>query len=444
MGGGTPGGRDIFIFHRACCSGVYLSEEDERALSGERGGPVAAAYRVLVAVGEFLGAKRLIPISSAHLSGVNYANMGEEGLEFLERFSASAKVSVHTTVNPCGADLYDPPSYVPRDFLERQRRIREAYLRMGCVESFTCAPYELENAPPPGSHVSWAESSAAIFANSELGLYTNRESGLSALAAAVAGKTPEGGMHLEENRVPGYALRVDPSAVADYLDYQLAAYYAASRTSSDVIAFIGPSRPSRPVIKLMSAAIGAAGPSSMFVFSDSAPRDAEVEVLSAEDLARLRREMVGSGPIDPSESIGILGCPFYGRDELERVAAELAGWRHSPRLFIQTSRAIESSVGSLADSIRGSGATLLRCACYPLAPVDAWMGASRIYADSIKAVHYLRKRGVDAYLRDRAEILRSFARGPARRSLDGHGLGQVPGAIYLRPPGERQVVREEL
>ncbi|MGC8555861.1 MAG: aconitase X catalytic domain-containing protein [Conexivisphaera sp.] len=387
-----------------------LSREEERALSGEMGETVAAAYRVLVAVGELLGARRLIPISSAHLSGVNYANMGDAGLEFLERFSASARVSVRTTVNPCGADLYDPPVHVPRDFLDKQARIRDAYLRMGCVDSFTCAPYELENLPPPGSHVSWAESSAAIFANSELGLVTNRESGISALAAAIAGKTPEGGMHLEANRVPGYALRVDPAAIDDvHLDYQLMAYYAASRTSADVIAFVGPRRPPRSVVKLMAAAVGAAGPSSMFVFADSAPAGAEVESLSREDLARLRRDASGSGPVERDGSMAILGCPFYGPDELRALADELRGRRISPALFVQISRGVEGSAPRAADAVRGSGATLLRCACYPLAPAEEWLGARTVYADSMKAVHYLRKRGVNAYLRGRDEIIGSFS-----------------------------------
>ncbi|MFP3283424.1 MAG: aconitase X [Nitrososphaeria archaeon] len=397
---------------------MYLSAEEERALSGEMGGALAAAYRVLVAVGELLGAGRLIPVASAHLSGVNYANIGDPGLDFLEGFSASARVSVPTTVNPCGADLYDPPSHVPREFLGRQRRIRDAYLRMGCSESFTCAPYELENSPPPGSHVSWAESSAAVFANSELGLYTNRESGVSALAAAIAGRTPEGGMHLDENRAPGYALEVDPAAPAisgSYLDHQLIAYYAASRTSADVIALVGPRRPPRPAMKLMAAAVGAAGPSSMFVFSDSPPPGVEVERLTPEDLGRLRREMSGPGPIDVRGSMAILGCPFYGREELSLVAGALGNGaaRSSPRLFVQTSRAIESAAPSAAASIRGSGATLLRCACYPLSPADEWLGASAIYADSMKAVHYLRKRGANAYLRDSREILAAFSRSGA-------------------------------
>jgi len=391
---------------------VDLTREEERAASGEMGEALAAAYRVLLAVGELLGAKRLISISSAHLSGVNYANIGDPGLEFLERFSASARVSVPTTVNPCGADLYDPPGHVPREFLEKQLTIRDAYLRMGCAESFTCAPYELESLQPPGSHVSWAESSAAIFANSELGLITNRESGISALASAIAGRTPEGGMHLAENRAPRYALRVDGAALKDggpsYLDYQLIAYYAASRTSADVMALVGIERPTRSVVKLMAAAVGAAGPSSMFVFSDSPPRDAEVESLSRDDLVNLKREMSGSGSIEVSGAMAILGCPFYGAEELSTVAAALEGRRSSPRLFVQTSRAVELSAPRTAAAIGRSGATLLRCACYPLSPADEWLNASTVYTDSMKAVHYMRKRGVNAYLRSAAEILKGF------------------------------------
>jgi predicted aconitase len=219
-------------------------------------------------------------------------------------------------------------------------------------------------------------------------------------------------MHLVENRAPRYALRVDGAALKDggpsYLDYQLIAYYAASRTSADVMALVGIERPTRSVVKLMAAAVGAAGPSSMFVFSDSPPRDAEVESLSRDDLVNLKREMSGSGSIEVSGAMAILGCPFYGAEELSTVAAALEGRRSSPRLFVQTSRAVELSAPRTAAAIGRSGATLLRCACYPLSPADEWLNASTVYTDSMKAVHYMRKRGVNAYLRSAAEILKGF------------------------------------
>src|SRR5712692_6158627 len=63
------------------------------------------ALRILRTLGDLYGAKRLLPITSAHVSGVSYKMIGDAGLEFLEDFARDAKVAVPTTVNPLGTDL---------------------------------------------------------------------------------------------------------------------------------------------------------------------------------------------------------------------------------------------------------------------------------------------------------------------------------------------------
>ena len=94
---------------------MYLTNREEKALQGEYGEAMAASYRVLLSLGEYLGADRLIPIYSSHVSGVNYANIGEEGLEFLKAISKDGKVSVKTTLNPCGIEMHNPGSLNPPD-----------------------------------------------------------------------------------------------------------------------------------------------------------------------------------------------------------------------------------------------------------------------------------------------------------------------------------------
>ena len=61
---------------------------------------------------------------------------------------------------------------------------------MGTIPSFSCIPYEIFDIPGRGSIVSFAESNAAVFSNSMLGLLTNKESSLSALASSIIGKVP--------------------------------------------------------------------------------------------------------------------------------------------------------------------------------------------------------------------------------------------------------------
>ncbi len=183
---------------------MYLDRIDERILNGEYGEAKRLALKILVSIGEALGAEKLIPISHAHISGVSYFNIGDEGLEFLEDMLVKgAKTLVFTTANPYSIAIHESyTKYYSSDIVEKQKKIVDILIRIGVApNSFTCIPYKIRR-PIYGEHVAWAESSAVIYANSILGVYTNRESGVSALMASIIGKTYYAGMHIDENRTP--------------------------------------------------------------------------------------------------------------------------------------------------------------------------------------------------------------------------------------------------
>src|SRR5690242_2523178 len=180
---------------------MELSRDEEQALDGEAGEAIALAYKILAAIGEATGAKKLIPIKWSHLSGVNYNTIGDAGVQFLEKFSSTAKVLVKTTVNPMGYDRNHTEG-ISDKFQEKQTKIIKAYDKIGATPSFTCTPYEVFEMPKKGTAVSFAESNAAVFSNSLLGLMTNKESALSALASSVTGKAPLSDLRLEEARNP--------------------------------------------------------------------------------------------------------------------------------------------------------------------------------------------------------------------------------------------------
>jgi predicted aconitase len=77
-----------------------------------------------------------------------------------------------------------------------------AFETMGVVTTCSCTPYLFGNLPRFGEHIAWSESSAVCYANAVLGARTNREGGPSALAAALTGRTPAYGYHLDANRRP--------------------------------------------------------------------------------------------------------------------------------------------------------------------------------------------------------------------------------------------------
>ncbi|MEM4235218.1 MAG: aconitase X, partial [Candidatus Methanomethylicaceae archaeon] len=183
---------------------MYLSREEERMLSGEEGLAVQKAMQLLTALGEVFGAERMVKIESAQIAGVSYGNIGDAGMEFLEDWAdLGGKVRVKSTLNPAGMDLDKWKEMgIDDEYYQRQMRILKAFEKMGVEITCTCTPYLVGNRPRSGAHVAWSESSAVVFANSVLGARTNREGGPSALAAAITGRTPCYGLHLEDNRVP--------------------------------------------------------------------------------------------------------------------------------------------------------------------------------------------------------------------------------------------------
>ena len=78
----------------------------------------------------------------------------------------------------------------------------DAYLKLGCRPTWTCAPYQAGHRPALGQHVAWGESNAVAFCNSVLGARTERYGDFLDICAALSGRAPETGLHLADNRRP--------------------------------------------------------------------------------------------------------------------------------------------------------------------------------------------------------------------------------------------------
>ena len=183
---------------------MELSAEEKSALNGEHGKTLQTAYRILVATGEATNAEKLVPIKWAHLSGVNYNTIGDSGEEFLRELSKDAHVKVKATVNPMGIDFdhISKFNHIDDEFIKKQASIRDSYIRMGVEPTFSCTPYDIFDLPEKNTQVSFAESNAAIFANSLGGLKTNKESAFSALASAITGKSPYSDLRKDDITTP--------------------------------------------------------------------------------------------------------------------------------------------------------------------------------------------------------------------------------------------------
>ncbi|RNJ77396.1 MAG: DUF521 domain-containing protein, partial [Nitrosopumilus sp. H13] len=244
---------------------MELSREEESALTGEQGEMMQTAYRILVATGEATDAERLVPIEWAHLSGVNYNTIGDAGEELLAELSKSARVRVRTTLNPMGFDADSVSRYgLDENFVSKQISIRNSYQTMGVTPSFSCIPYEIFDMPEKGTQVAFAESNAAIHANSYDGLRTNKESSFSALASAITGKSPYSSLRREDSPNVTIRMKVDGP---DELTYGMLGYFAG-KVGDTSVNVSGLGGMDRRQCKAMCGGMGTSGTCAKFLFGD--------------------------------------------------------------------------------------------------------------------------------------------------------------------------------
>ncbi|MBS7288476.1 MAG: aconitase X catalytic domain-containing protein [Candidatus Freyarchaeota archaeon] len=364
---------------------MYLTNEEEKALDGEHGEVVSLAMRILCALGDFFEADRLIPVQSAHVSGVSYKTGGEALLTTLRKFSSmKAKALVPTTLNPGGVDLERWREMgVEEEFFEKQKKIISFYTDMGILATCSCTPYEAGNLPARGAHVAFAESSAVAFINSYLGARTNRESGLSALASAITGKTPCYGLHVDGNRRP--TVKVKVTASLESPTHYGALGYLIGKNFGDAIPLIQSGRP-LPLVeaKHLSSAAAASGAIALYYWGE-APGDSDLEKVEVD--GRSLAEVFELFGLSEEPEVIVLGCPHYSIHEMRKVAEMVEGrWVKTP-LWIFTSRQVRhlgEQLG-LVQKIEQAGGKVFCDTCPIVAPLK---GFRNLLTDSAKAAHY--------------------------------------------------------
>lgn len=187
---------------------MHLSAHDRALLSGDLGPAARMAMSIIVRMAEIQGAPELLDISQAHIDSTIY--MGEAGLEFAERLAKlGAKVAVPSSLNVSGLDECHWREWsVPEDWAAKAQRQMVAYHSMGCVPTWTCAPYQTSMAPKFGQQIAWGESNAIVFANSVIGARTERYPDLLDICAAITARVPALGLHLTENRAGQLLIRL--------------------------------------------------------------------------------------------------------------------------------------------------------------------------------------------------------------------------------------------
>ncbi|MEM1526363.1 MAG: aconitase X [Ignisphaera sp.] len=375
---------------------MYLTKWEEKALQGEFGEPLRMAMNVLVKVCKALKGEKLIEITHAHVSGISYFNIGDEGLELLQDLAKKkTRVLVYTTANPSSIALIDEfASVYGVDVVVKQRKIVELLIAIGIDnKSFTCVPYKLR-VPGYGEHLAWAESSAVIYANSIAGAKTNREGGITALMAAIAGRTCFCGMHIDENRCPTELIEVsfpvNSIALASALGLFIGKVVRGIPYIKAVFRLHGDIRDI--AIRSMLSSIASTSSTALALVEGITPGYANINLKGLEKISvdiDDVKDFIGGRCSDAM----FLGCPHIDIKEAEELLADIVGQLKGygiKKVYIAIPSLDLHKLSELNRVIDGIDIVYLPGVC----PVVSNLKLAKVYSLSTihgKAYHYLPK-----------------------------------------------------
>ncbi len=378
---------------------MILTTEQENILEGKQGKTRQKAIRLLIDLGKAAKANRLVPVTSAHVSGVSPLTGGDGLIKFLEDLvsDSDGTAVVETSLNSAGCDRnrFEEMDIPVKDYVEKQQMILDAYEKLGIELSLSCTPYD--NILEKGN-ASWAESNAVCFANSYSELRTNRESGLSALATSLSGYTPEYGLLLDENRIPNIKINVlcelsepvDYSILGDWIGKQIDPKWKLE--FGPIPHIYGIKKFDFESKKALTAASANYGSALLFVDSftknpDKTKYQAEID-FNYEDLQKRYSELAPKTKVD----LVTIGCPQASIEEIERTAELVTGKKiPEKRLWVFTSAINfdKAKKEGYVDTIETAGGMVLRETCPEVVHYNNDK-VKHILTNSMKAEHYLK------------------------------------------------------
>jgi predicted aconitase len=371
-----------------------------------------------MAVGAFFGAERFVPVSHVHLCA-NYADMGDAGAAMIaELVSAGTRLSVPTTGSAGslagGLDERFAPSASVR---AREQEVQQNLQRLGVLTVGTCNPAQGVYVPRFGEHLAWGDSGAVTFGNAVLGARSNFESGPAALAAALTGRTPAYGFHLERHRAPTFGVHV-MAEVHDVADWgalgALVGLRAGGYSSVPYFEF-DDALPSADDLKQLAEALACYGSIAMFHVAGITPE----AHLYHDLLASLPQDEVSEsdvvtylesfGPSTGAVDLVVFGAPHLSLAEMDHIVRLLAGRRVAPTctVLVSTSAmqaAAAAGAGTL-NALQAAGVNVLPGA------LRERLGSGRVVTNSAKLASAARAQGTEAVFAATHACIEAAVRG---------------------------------
>jgi len=200
---------------------MFLTDEQQAILNGSQGETIAKVWKTLVMYGDAFGADKMVPVTSTynHLVTSFGLKMMKPVFDLMQQLIDAGAVSGQQfSVDPRPVDKNVPANFLQNLIFNKimyaTQDMYEGQLdRLGLMDkdAFTCACYldQVGNKPQKGDILSWAESSAVVYANSVLGARCNRNSGIMDIMGSIAGYVPNFGLLTDEGRKATWLVKVE-------------------------------------------------------------------------------------------------------------------------------------------------------------------------------------------------------------------------------------------
>lgn len=328
---------DVGVSDNTC---LALSETDRQMLDGDKGRALQIAMQSICTIALVHGAKQLMDISRAHIDGCIYASPAN--LRFAQTMQAmGGHVRVPTTMNAISVDYANwRKQGIETNFGTAASALADAYISMGALPTFTCAPYLAEDKPRQGETIGWSESNAVIYANSILGARTNKHPDFFDLFIAMTGRVPEVGVYCDNERQPLMEIAVSLPAGVDESVWPLIGWIAGNLACDKIPLLTGLARsaPDTDDLKALCAAFGTTSGAPMLHIEGVTPessryleRDLPLHSIDLDDLIQAWQSFnAAHEPVD----LVALGSPHLSVDECEKFAACMKGRQTSNELKV--------------------------------------------------------------------------------------------------------------
>lgn len=359
---------------------VTLTEEEAAILDGVRGPAPRKALQFQIEVGNFFGAGRMVPITNAHVMG-DIEVMGDGGLEYMRALTEDHSACVVPTSRNATCMHGDELDRLKQDSSEigKEHEIVTHMRRSHIATTDNCINYQTVYQPKLGEHVAWGDTGTVAYANSVFGARTNYEGGYSSFAAALTGRTPEYGFHLDEVRRGSFLVKVR-AAMCDIADWgalgKLVGHPNQDYFAVPVIDFAR-EMPSSDALKHLGASLASYGSMAMFHMigvTPEAPTQAiafggrqpafELEVTEADIDAVYRSYRY----IEGRKNLVVFSAPQLSLFEITELAELFDGRRVAPgmEVFITTTHSNYAEAQRLgyARTLEKAGAVFLKGVCF--------------------------------------------------------------------------------